>query len=433
MPGGVEKIEAQRIRELPSFLGYHVRLKYAGGVKLGLALWAIACCASAVDTGIVGRVTNAQTHEPVRRAIIRVSTSKQQWDEFTDAEGRFKFPSLVRGEYTLVVHRDGFTNRYYKVELSDFDDGQDLSIELRPQGLITGKAVDGSGQPLERTSVEALPARPAPGEQVQAIASAETNDLGEYRISGIDPGVYRVRATHREGRESELDPSPLKIATTLFGGTERPSELVVRSGSVTTGIDFVLNALVPAKVRGTFRSDDGPVSEPVTLWIAGQAGEGGHNGSGKGGKFEIGDVAPGSYVISARTLGKTARLSESTTVSVANVDLNGVEIFLSPSPRLEGRIRWEGQAPRQLKTGSIYFIRKPPGIAMGMEIAKPLEDGSFSVLLDPGDYDLTFDPDFGDIKTITLDDAPVVNWKIKVEQGATLKKLLLVIQPVAKP
>jgi hypothetical protein len=77
-------------------------------------------------------------------------------------------------------------------------------------------------------------------------------------------------------------------------------------------------------------------------------------------------------------------------------------------------------------------MRKPSGIAMGMEIAKPLEDGTFSLLLDPGDYDLTFDPNFGDIQTITLDDARVVNWKIKIEEGATVKKLLLVIQPVAK-
>jgi hypothetical protein len=100
---------------------------------------------------------------------------------------------------------------------------------------------------------------------------------------------------------------------------------------------------------------------------------------------------------------------------------------------VEGRIEWEGQAARPPKSGSIYFMRNPPGIAMGMEIATPLEDGTFSLLLDPGDYALTFDPTFGDIRTIMLDDAPVVNWKIKVEQGATVKKMLLVIQPAAKP
>jgi Carboxypeptidase regulatory-like domain len=402
-------------------------------VKLSLGLWFVALCSCAADGGIVGHASNAHTREPVRRALIMVSASKQQWYEFTDAEGRFKFPSLVRGEYNLAVHRDGFTNRFYKVELSDFDDGQDLSIELYPQGLITGKVMDGSGQPLERTSVEALPARAAPGEQINAVAAAETNDLGEYRISGIDPGVYRVRATQREGRESEFDPSPLKVATALFGGEQRPSELVVKSGSVTRGIDFVLDALVPARVRGTLRSDDGPVPEPVTLWIAGQAGEGGHNGSGKDGKFEIGDVAPGSYVVSARTLGKTARLYGSTTVKVGNADVNGVEIYLRPSARVEGRIQWEGQAPKPPKLGSIFFMRKPPGIAMGMEIAKPLEDGTFSVLLDPGDYDLSFDTSVFDVKTITLDEAAVVNWKIKVEPGATVKKLYLVVQPVAKP
>ena len=52
---------------------------------------------------------NAQTHEPVRRAVVRVYTTKEQWDDLTDGDGRFKFPSLVRGEYSLIAHRDGFS------------------------------------------------------------------------------------------------------------------------------------------------------------------------------------------------------------------------------------------------------------------------------------------------------------------------------------
>ena len=134
---------------------FNVRLQYY------IAIWQ--------QQKFVGHVTNAQTHESVRRAIIRISTSKQQWDEFTYAEGRFKFPFLVRGEYNLFAHRDGFTNRSFKVELSDFDDGKDLSIELRPQGLITGKVVDGSGQPLERTTTRMDP--PSIGDLPRCVAA----------------------------------------------------------------------------------------------------------------------------------------------------------------------------------------------------------------------------------------------------------------------
>jgi hypothetical protein len=261
-------------------------------VKIRPLFFAFSLCAVAADTGISGRVVDTQTHEPVRRAIVKVYTSKEQWDEFTDGEGRFKFPSLVRAEYTLIAHRDGYTDRAYKVELSDFDDPKELPIELRPQGLITGKVVDGSGEPLERARIEALNTRSSTA-QVQAAVWVETNDLGEYRLSGVDPGTYRLRATYRAGGE-EFDPTPRTMATAFFGGSDKPAEIAVKSGSVTPGIDFVLTPVRPATIRGTLRTEAGKLTEPVTMWIEGQAGEGGHNGFGESGAFELANVGPGS-------------------------------------------------------------------------------------------------------------------------------------------
>ena len=92
----------------------------------------------------------------------------------------------------------------YKVELSDFDDPKELPIELRPQGLITGRVVDGSGQDLYRAArIEVLNAQ-ASGAQVQAVGVTETNDLGEYRLAGLDPGAYRLRATLSRGARKRI-------------------------------------------------------------------------------------------------------------------------------------------------------------------------------------------------------------------------------------
>jgi hypothetical protein len=401
-------------------------------VKFWCGLLVLPLCAIAAETGISGRVVDAQTHEPVRRAIVKVYTSKEQWDEFTDGEGRFKFPSLVRAEYTLIAHRDGYTDRAYKVELSDFDDPKELPFELRPQALITGKVVDASGEPLERARIEALNVRISAG-QVQAAVWAETNDLGEYRLSGVDPGTYRVRATYRAGRDGELDPTPLTMATAFFGGSDKPAEFAVKSGSVTPGIDFVLTAVRPATIRGALRTEAGKLTEPVTMWIAGQGGEGGHNGYGKDGAFELPDVGPGSYIVSAETRSKTAGLFGSVTVTVREADVDGIDIVLHPKPTIEGQIIVQGGGLLDLKIKTVYFRSSTSTFGLGFASAQPDQNGKFVLSLRPGQHTISFDSVLADAEKVTLDGQPVANLRIQMEPGSAPKKLVIELKPKAKP
>ncbi len=170
-------------------------------------------------SGISGRVTSSETHQAVRRAAIKVSTSKDQWDASTDENGKFSFPNLPPGEYGLVVHRDGYTDRSYRLENSDFVDQKDLSIELYSQGVISGRVTNSAGGPLQSAQIQALGGRTRGG-PIVVLSSASANDLGEYRLSGLDPGTYELRATYREGRESEFDPTPISTATSYYGGSE---------------------------------------------------------------------------------------------------------------------------------------------------------------------------------------------------------------------
>jgi hypothetical protein len=180
------------------------------------------------STGIFGRLVNAQTHEAVHRAVIKVYNSRDQWDELTDGEGRFRFGTLPPGDYYLIAHRDGYSDRSYKVERSDFDEQKELPVELYPQAVITGKVVDTFGQGLQSVRIESLPGRTSAGE-TQVLNATETNDLGEYRLSGLDPGSYRLRAVYRDGRADELDPTPLTMASTYYGGSDEPDPLCLPS------------------------------------------------------------------------------------------------------------------------------------------------------------------------------------------------------------
>jgi hypothetical protein len=379
--------------------------------------------ASVPTAAIFGRVVNALTHEPVRRASVKIYTSKDQWDEITDGEGRFKFPPLKRAEYGFMAHRDGFTDRTYKVELSDFDDPKELPVELFPQGVITGKVVDGFGQPLQRAEIQALRAN-------QMAGSEQTNDLGEYRLSGLDPGAYRIRVTYREGREAVLDPTPITTASAT-----KATELAVKPGALISGIDFVLNPVRPVSVRGSIHTETGQPVDRASLSLAGPNGQSSGPGNVDAGKFEIPDISPGSYTISARTVDKTAPLFGSVKVEVHGEDVSDIDLTMHPSPKLEGRIQAEGGNVDTLSSVQILFIPADRTQMMSMQFARPDYVGAFTAGLNPGEYTLAVQslPENFVVQKVTLDETPVTNWKIKMDSSADPKKLVIVLAPKKQP
>jgi hypothetical protein len=378
---------------------------------------------SVPTVALFGRIVNALTHEPVRRASVKIYNSKDQWDEITDGDGRFKFPPLKRAEYGFMAHRDGFTDRTYKVELSDFDDPKELPVELFPQGVITGKVVDGFGQPLQRAEIQALRAN-------QMAGSEQTNDLGEYRLSGLDPGAYRIRVTYREGREAVLDPTPITTASAT-----KATELAVKPGALISGIDFVLNPVRPVSVRGSIHTETGQPVDRASLSLAGPNGQSSGPGNVDAGKFEIPDISPGSYTISARTVDKTAPLFGSVKVEVHGEDVSDIDLTMHPSPKLEGRIQAEGGNVDTLSSVQILFIPADRTQMMSMQFARPDNVGAFTAGLNPGEYTLAVQslPENFVVQKVTLDETPVTNWKIKMDSSADPKKLVIVLAPKKQP
>lgn len=377
-----------------------------------LVVFAAGASAQQASSALFGRVVNGLTHEPVRRASVKIYAGKHEWYELTDGEGRFKFPPLQRAEYGLMAHRDGFTDRTYKVELSDFDDPKELPVELLPQGVIAGKVVDGLGQPLERAEIQALR-----GEQV--AGSEWTNDLGEYRLSGLDPGAYRMRATYRGGREAELDPTPITTASAT-----KPAEFSVKSGPTITGVDFVLNPVRPASVRGIIHTEAGQPVDEARLWVDKM----GNPGSVDHGKFEIPDVSPGIYTISARAVDKTSPRFGSVTVEVHGEDVNGVDLTLRPMPKIDGRIQVEGAEIADLTSVLIFFQPVNRAETRPMEIGRPDASGVFTAGLNPGEYTLmVHSPAKLVVEKVTLDDVPATNLRIKMDSAGETRKLVIVL------
>lgn len=384
-------------------------------------------------TGIFGRVVNSQTHEPVRRAAIKVYNRQREWNEITDVEGRFRFPDLEQDEYNLAAHRDDYTDRFYIVERSDFDAQKELPIELVPQGIVMGKAVDSLGQPLQSAQVQALGPR-SRGGPLEVVATTQTNDLGEYRLAGLDAGAYQLRVTYHEGGE-ELDPTPRTTATVLYGGSGNPTKITVGPGLVVTGIDFVLNPVLPAKVSGMLRTESSLLPERASVWIEGSAGQGGHSGNCEEGKFSFEDVSPGGYTISAHTTGEDSPLFGLTTVTVGDADLDGIELVMRPMPKVDGEIRLEGGGAAALEIGEIFFSGTDRSIGLNVQSAKPDQTGRFTVALAPGEYVINFYNQAlqASVKSIEYDGKPIDNLKLKIDESPGTKPLVIVVGSRPRP
>src|SRR6266545_7261014 len=145
---------------------------------------------------IRGRVFAADSGQPLRKAIIRVSSPDVREGRMatTDADGRYELKELTAGRYTLNASKCSFVALQYG-QLRPFEAGKPLEvldgqtidkIDFRlPRGaIITGRVMDEYGEPVADTQV--LPMRfvnqGGRRRMVPTGRSSMTNDIGEYRI-----------------------------------------------------------------------------------------------------------------------------------------------------------------------------------------------------------------------------------------------------------
>lgn len=402
-------------------------------MPIHLLLFSLSCgfVFSAEPTGIYGRVVNADANTPVRRAaVLLTATGSTPQHVFTSADGSFQFPATVPpADYTLVVQRDGYTEGRYSIKKTTFEDPKEIVVKLRPQAVITGRVTDREGQPLPSAKIQAVRiAAPANRKEPDVVSATESNDLGDYRLAGLDAGSYQVRVNYRGGRSDEFDPTPLMLASAVYGsGDQQPAEVVVKAGSVIKGIDFVLHPAAPMKVSGKVHNDAGAVMQATSVWIYGTGGTvGAHNGQARDGEFTIYDVAPGSYAITAQTLDRAWFGSQS--IEMRSEDLADVDIVLKPAPKIEAEVRVEGNAAA-VTGGNVYFVRTKQITMMPMEIGKVDSTGKFTLPLIPGEYKIAFDKSLSKlgVRSVTLDDKPITNWKIQVDDSPGVRKLVIVV------
>jgi protocatechuate 3,4-dioxygenase beta subunit len=122
----------------------------------------------------------------------------------TDVNGHFVFRRLAPGTYFLRAEADDYIradsrtplNRPYgqtaQVNLMTGQTVSNIEFHLVPGGTITGKVTGTDGQPVANIQVSLLRATYSPegSKRMAQEWPVQTNDRGEYRLSGLSPGQY---------------------------------------------------------------------------------------------------------------------------------------------------------------------------------------------------------------------------------------------------
>jgi len=270
----------------------------------------------------------------------------------TGSRGEFQFANLPAGTYFLRAERTGFARLDYG-QKGYGEPGTPIVLEesgsfsavlrLKRLGVITGAVVDENQVGLPGVAVLAYRV----GRTWKTVATAQTDDRGVYRLSGLAPGRYVVRtaAFHLEGGVGLL-PTYYESAVSAT----RARVIPVGLDQEVSGVDLQPRPGRLARLGG--RLVGGSAQEVILATETGPR----RTRVREGGRFDFGQLEPGRYALIVEPEAAGGRAGAFAEVQLGATDLE-VALRLGPAPTL--RVDCITDRGARLGDGTIsVFVRR---------------------------------------------------------------------------
>jgi protocatechuate 3,4-dioxygenase beta subunit len=384
---------------------------------------------------------------PLRRGVVTVTGTGilGARQVVTDAEGRFVVDGLAPGRFAVSASKPGYLPAYFgnrvsyvgpatPIALGDGEQRLDLQLFVARGATIEGTVRDEFGRPLASAQVSARVLSPSRGvRRFVAAASGPdwvvTDDRGHYRVYGLPPGEYTVRAgvpvSANVVSAEEVAAARQQVTSGQVVAPSAPSirrltaayypDVIdeVRSSTVQlalaedlTGIDITVRAAPVSTVSYLAAANSGA---PLTQYSVGLANlstgqlwssRGGVRVEPETGRGQLPGLMPGRYLFFGSALERAepnAPWYLFTEFDLGTSDIVDLPLTFQPGVRVAGRVTVslaDGQAPPSFAGARVELEPAPEirGLTMGATRAAAVgADGRFSIDgAAPGTYQLRF-------------------------------------------
>lgn len=395
---------------------------------------------------IEGNISDAVSQAPLKKAQVTISGSiAAPLTAVTDASGRFAFRGLAAGSYWLNASKAGYNPPQAifaaapnnGVELGDGEQRKGVEIALMPDATIGGHIVNEEGLPVRGCGISAVQPGYEQNRRTLSIAgSASANEKGEYRLNNLAPGRYYLFAHCRAALPAAHPLLPRGDPRTphetyleqFYGGGVDPAaatRLAVAAGASLDNVDFQMTRVPAYTVRGNIVGGDpeahaGPVNVmllPVNRLMR-RLMQVNAMADSASRKFQIVAVIPGSYLLTAFTMGGGRMFAAERPVEVGPALVDPLQIALQSGADLKGSMQFDSDDHPPMEGAQISLAPVDASFFVPQMSAQVDKDGAFTLTgVLPGRWRLTVNgPGFA--KSVSLAGQQVPPDGFQVAAGA---------------